>query len=437
MTKHVLLCRVLASAMGAIALLTVGVTAHADDALAYSNADGSKTVELYGRIQGDYRTYSNAAEPSTFEMRRVYLGIKGMFWNTTRYKVAAHLHNVNANGQLGALEDAWLEPVIHPGATLRIGQFYTPFSLEDATSSKYLDFMERASIINQAQSGNDGTDTGVMLYGAPISGMNYWLAHSNGASTNAVNGDVAGGRETLLRGVLDFARLSGQADAVYHLGLDYASGRKPGPVSGASTLSAGGEIGSLRSEARSKFFRPMKLGDIDNDYRRTRKALELAWAHGPLKFQGEIVDENYTGTTLAGMNYDKTVRGQYANFMWMVTGEQYADHYRNGSFGKTDPYRNYAPDHGGWGAWEIGLRYSRLDAGDLNSDAPVGVLKNAAGFATGMHSMTLGLKWIMNPNTRMLFNYSHSRYDQATAGGTGGTQVSSDDAYMMRAQFDF
>ena len=417
------------------------------DAIIFSSADGANTMQLTGRLQADYRAYTNKAEPNTSEMRRVQLGVKGKFWDNVKYNVTAHLNNVGANGATstgiggpGALEEAWLEPMVRKQATLRLGMFYTPFSLEDANSSKYIDFMERPAIINQSQSTNDSTDTGVMLYGMPVDGVAYWLAHTNGASRGVTNANVAGGRETSIRGVMDLARVFEQKGAVYHVGLDYSRGRKPGPVKdaqGKDVLNGGAEIGKIRTEGRSASFKPMKLiwSNADNNYIRTRQALELAWASGPLKVQGEVVSENYEGATLAGIGYNKMLRGHYADLMWMITGEKYADSYSNGSFGSIRPYRNFVSGGEGWGAWEIGLRYSRLDAGDLNSATG---LRNDTGYADGMKTTTLGLKWIMNPNTRMLFNVVHSKYGQPTRGGTAlAAPISSDTAYMMRGQFDF
>ena len=407
-------------------------TGNAKPATAVSNVDPGNTAQLAGRIQVDYRTYSNKADTSTFEMRRVYFGVKGKLWNDFKYDITGHLNDTVGNGGNGALEDAWLELPGNKQATLKIGQFYTPLGLDDANSSKYTDFMERAAIVNQSQSSNDSPDKGAMLYGEPVNGISYWLAYTNGSSLNVVNTNTAGGKETLMRGVVNFAKLFDQKDAVYHLGFGRASGRKP------ADLSASPEIGRIRTEGRSWNFRPMKFTGIDNNYDRKRQDIELAAAYGPFKLQSEIIFENYSGTTLGGIGYDKTVRGQYANFMWMITGEKYADNYGGGSFGNTRPSRNFDLRSGGWGAWEVGLRFSRLDAGDLDSTAPVGVLKNAAGFTSGMKETTLGLKWIMNPNARMMFNYVNAKYDQPTSGSVAGlAPVSSDRAYMMRGQVDF
>ena len=132
------------------------------------------------------------------------------------------------------------------------------------------------------------------------------------------------------------------------------------------------------------------------------------------------------------------MRGRYGNLMWLITGESYADSYSAGFFGNIRPRQNFEFGGGGWGAWEVGLRYSILDTGDLGTAAPAGVLVNAPGFSTGMKETTLGLKWIMNPNTRFLFNYVRSKYDQATAGGVAGLAPRTlDNTYMMRGQFDF
>ena len=74
----------------------------------------------------------------------------------------------------------------------------------------------------------------------------------------------------------------------------------------------------------------------------------------------------------AGMSYDRDIEAYYANLTWLVTGERYADNYRGDRMVRLRPKNNFAPGKTCCGAWELGLRYSKFDAGDFKSSNPAG-----------------------------------------------------------------
>jgi len=154
-----------------------------------------------------------------------------------------------------------------------------------------------------------------------------------------------------MRGVVNFAKLFDQKDAVYHLGFGRASGRKP------ADLSASPEIGRIRTEGRSWNFRPMKFTGIDNNYDRKRQDIELAAAYGPFKLQSEIIFENYSGTTL-GESVMTRRCGSIRQLHVDDHRREVRRQLRRRLFGNTRPSRNFDLRSGGWGAWEVGLRFS-------------------------------------------------------------------------------
>ncbi|MBN2326568.1 MAG: hypothetical protein JXR73_05385 [Candidatus Omnitrophica bacterium] len=89
---------------------------------------------------------------------------------------------------------------------------------------------------------------------------------------------------------------------------------------------------------------------------------------------------------------------------------------------RVKPANNFSLKNGGWGAWEIALRYSYMDL----TDTPVLT-------ATGgkLDDYTLGLNWHLNPNTRVMWNYVHSESSDATSSDQDA------DVIQMRIQFDF
>jgi phosphate-selective porin OprO/OprP len=96
--------------------------------------------------------------------------------------------------------------------------------------------------------------------------------------------------------------------------------------------------------------------------------------------------------------------GGYVEVLYFLTGEYQPYDKIDGVFGRVVPLHNYSWKKGeessGLGAWQIGARYSYLDA---NSKAIQG------GF---VYNFTFGLNWFLNPNVRFQLNYILEHRDQ-------------------------
>ncbi len=91
-----------------------------------------------------------------------------------------------------------------------------------------------------------------------------------------------------------------------------------------------------------------------------------------------------------------------------------------GVLGRVKPLQNFKPGEG-WGAWELAARYSYID---LN-DNPI----NGGRLGT----ITGGINWYLNPNTKFQFNYVHAMVAHPGVGNGNGRA----DAIVVRAQVDF
>ena len=117
----------------------------------------------------------------------------------------------------------------------------------------------------------------------------------------------------------------------------------------------------------------------------------------------------------------------------------------------------------GKGAWELGLRYDQFEVdntsiangtnsnsrfqGSTNNQVAAGLNTSTTnGSVGGAKTYTAGIKWILNPNMRVLLNYSHTKYDYAfrpidVAGlatvNTTINTVDSEDLVMLRTQLSF
>lgn len=424
------------------------------DGFLWETADKSNAIALSGRIQFDYRYFggADALNADTFDIRRAYLGARGKFWDHYEFQVVGDFGGLSgstasvcstptcatatvATTGSSHLDEAYFNVNWWKQARFRFGQFDTPFSLETLMSDRFIDFMERSwgsTFLAQ------GKSRGVMVFGTPTTGLYYGLAYTNhsGKNTNDSN-NTADGKDVTGRLAANIAEMFQAKDAVYHIGAAFSTGH-----------TAVGRAPSARTDARGvTFFNPEAFtGDAVH---RTRYGLEAALAYGPFKLQGEYANANFSGTSVAGERYDRKINTYYLNFAWLLTGEHYADAYANGVFGRLRPKNNFSPRGGSWGAWELGLHYTKWDGTDfpmlaVGSPNPgTGVLIPTATSvpANEAQGWSLGLKWIANPNTRFLLNYHLTKFGSPltiTSSSPSVTATTNDEsAVTMRAQFDF
>jgi phosphate-selective porin OprO/OprP len=112
--------------------------------------------------------------------------------------------------------------------------------------------------------------------------------------------------------------------------------------------------------------------------------------------------------------------------VWNVTGENHNYSNSAGTFGWIKPKQAFSAEKGGLGAWQVGVRYSKLQAGQFAANS---------GFTNGAGAWTYGLTWFLNDNARMMLNYVDTTFN--TPIGAGNSLRSSEKAMMARAQYWF
>jgi len=109
--------------------------------------------------------------------------------------------------------------------------------------------------------------------------------------------------------------------------------------------------------------------------------------------------------------------GFYVYGSWVITGESRPYNRAMGTFGRIHPKENFSWKKGTWGAWEVGVRFSRIDL----DDRPVR--------GGRMNILTGGLNWSLNPFVRVMFNYLRQNISNAPEhDGLGHT-------FTLRLQF--
>ncbi len=431
------------------------VYANFKDGIKFEDGTGNWNLQFNGRVQADYRSFSgDHGNPDTWSIRRARFNTQLGFYQN--YLLRLEIDHSAASTRLvnGYIEANWW-----PQAKIRVGQFKTFKGLENSTTDTYSDFLERSLAYNTFS--DDIYERGAMVYGTPFKGSTYALAVTNG--TGQGNDEALGtnqskdGKDVTLRATINPAQWAGWDKSVTHIGGWYNHGTQATASASAS-----------QTEARGvNFFAPAAF--TGESVERTRYGVETALAQGPVKLQGEYDVSNYQGTAAntnpaATRVYDKDVKAWYAEAMWLVTGENYADSYKDGQFGRILPKNNFELKKNSWGALELGLRYSKFDASDFTivsggcsaastvqaygngTISPTGTCNTASAFtasSTGgivlgsneADAWTLGAKWILNPYTRILMNYVHTKFD--TNINVNGKLSDKEDALTMRAQLDF
>ena len=364
-----------------------------------------------GRAQHDFTLVGNDGDgnvgSSEQQFRRARIYLSGTAWEHWDWKFQFDLEDADDSSM--SIEDAFIKYRGWDAASITVGQRKAPFSLSTLTSSKYITFIERAAptdLFTAEAIGVGGRSPGITLEN---SGQNHTFA--GGFYLMRQRGDAADSGE--------FTDSSGDIVDV-ELGTDSISERKiddgwgftgratwvPIKRSGNQLLHAGAAFGYKHypNKKVNRFrVRPgVSEGDriVDSDGAVAADNfwgmnLEAASIWGPFAASAEYYYGEFDGVGVTG---DTDMEGFYVQGSYFLTGE--SRRYKNGAFSSVkvkDPLGG-----GGWGAWELGLRYSSTDLG-----AGIG--------ADSGDVLTAALNWYVNNNMMFKLNYVKTFCD---SGGT-------------------
>ncbi|MBV9826756.1 MAG: porin [Alphaproteobacteria bacterium] len=416
------------------------------------SADGRNSIYLTGRLHldtGGYLDYHADSKyasvtdlNSGFNARRARLGVTGKFagdWNYTLiydFGGASDGLPPTTGAPVSGIESAFITyNGINKGAfpiAFDLGYMDTPFTLEEATSSNDILFMERASI--QAVASNIFANDFRSAAGVRSNDDRYWAGvyltgPASGASHTTGEQYGAFGRATYQ--VLQTPEYS------LHLGGDVGALLKPPGAPRTITLSDRPE---LRIDPTA-ILSTGPLGTATNPVNGAQVyGVEAAAGWRNLFMQGEYYRIDLDRQGLSSVGFD----GGYVEGSWTVSGEQRKYNPATGAYLGIVPDHPFEPwaDNYGTGAWELVARYSTVD---LNHGAPSAVGAVGGGQQT---VYTVGMNWYPNTNMRLMVDFLHGdikkRFISAASNDTGiaGTPVGASvggnfDALAMRAQFAF
>ncbi|OGW18370.1 MAG: hypothetical protein A3G93_02495 [Nitrospinae bacterium RIFCSPLOWO2_12_FULL_45_22] len=377
------------------------------DGFQVQTVDKSFKMQVGGRVQGDYLGLdNNDTDDSSFTIRRARIFASGDLFKHTDFKGEIDF----GQGNDASLTDGYLNFKYLKWAQLRIGQYKEPFSLEELTSSRYIDFVERSTLNSLVPA----RDIGLMVHSEFLEGtIGYGLGIFNGSGLNQRRDqnddkDIAGRL---------YFRPFAQSESMFLKGLQLATnftvGNQEGGLSTIRTPAARTSIISWASGVKS-------------DDRRTRFGADLAWVIGPFSLKSEYIRADWDNLRLKNRQEDFDIQGWYVTGSIFLTGEEKP--FKEGAFGRLKKVHSFDPQKSGWGAWELLARYDTLRADDDIFDL---------GYATGtdrINAFTVGLNWYPHNMVTVKFNYVHNSYDDNLKELEGDD---SEDLFLTRLQVEF
>ncbi|MEQ1560521.1 MAG: porin [Methyloglobulus sp.] len=431
---------------------------HLDDGLELKTKDGNFKVAINGRMQVDSQVnvndgvvpgcsvvkgFNNDSCTSNqladgVGLRRARLGVEGTFFHDFDYKFEYDF--TRGNGTIGAgVTDAFLRWNYDKAFSVKIGSFKEPFSLEEATSNRFLTFIERNMIVNTFV---DNPNTYKVGIGANYSQERYQIATSfqtepvgaNGASASSINTNGGSNRNNGSgdTGWEANARISGMPwmeskTKFLHVGASgsYVDVNNQFAIDkdGKATNSGGFSfVSALNNNVdRTNILNTGNLTKADGSRRInsfTRFGAETALVYGPWSAQAEYIQTNISGTGYDG----ETLDGYYGYVSYFLTGESRGYKSKTGAWDRLKPNRNFDLRGGGWGAWEVAAGYDYID---LNDGVIQGGRASTAKF---------GLNWYPNSHFRVMSNFVHVLDLNSKQRGFNDADL---DMFEMRAQVDF
>lgn len=360
--------------------------------------------ELRGRIQAEAALVNQSNRNSTIigtvddavGFRRARLGAQGDIGDQVRW-----VSEFDFAGGNVAFKDVYIAVTNLPFLReVQVGNFCEPFSLEGATSSNSITFVERspADVFDPAY------HWGVGMFSYTDNQRTTFQAGIFRSGSNTTGNDISNSNDmqyTARMTALPWYEPGAPGGPrLWHIGgafsqqhaLDNTITYNQGPQS--SLLTDSDDPGS-----------PFQPKITITASQQQLYNLQTALALGPLTIQAEWniadIDQIVGGRVV----FD----GGYVQSSYFLTGEHREYLTKYGCFGPVhvrSPFWRLKGDHGfagGSGAWEVAARFAYTDF--VSSNLP---LINGQQQGSRDAETTLGVNWYLNDNTRVMFNWVHA-----------------------------
>ncbi len=409
-----------------------------DNGFEMKSKDGQFKMAVNGRMQVDSQVNMNqqTAIPTGANttnnlsdgvgLRRARLGVEGTFFKDWDYKFEYDF--TRGNGTTGAgVTDAYIRWNLDKAFSVKVGAFKEPFSMEEATSNRYITFIQRNMMVDTfvdnlntykmgigANYAAERWQTGVSLQTEPVG--------NNGASNTSTNPNGGSNRNNG-SGDTDWevnARVTGlpwmeSKTKFWHVGASGSYMNINNNYLANGTFNNGGMQFTANPNTNVDRTAVLDTGNLTSGVSMTpaarvadhltRFGAETALVYGPFSTQAE-----YIQTDVSGKGYkDEALKGWYGYGSYFLTGESRAYKSKTGAWDRLKPAHNFDMK-GGWGAWEVAAGYDHIN---LNSGVINGGRATTAKF---------GINWYPNSHIRVMMDYIKT-LDIDTQNAAVGTRI--------------
>lgn len=388
-----------------------------------SSADKSNQVRIRGSVQVDNRTFANGqgSVSDSFALKQGRIWLEGYMFKDVFFKI---LPDFAASGDI--LPDAYIDYAYHPSASLLVGKFKTPLSLERLQGDSDGTFLERAfptylasnrDVGVQVHGGFNFTGHGAEKVAGPIDTKNqltyqFGVFNGSGDDGNPNNDapDTNNNKEFVGRIFAHPFQHSGYSWIEgFGLGLAGSYSQTNGQTLKNQATPIGRNTYLNYTKLVSGATVPVSNGDSYRFYP------QAYWYSGPF---GAIAEYVVSSQTLSGKDENGVAtKIKQNNTAWQVLGS-YVLTGEDNSFGSIKPITPFSPLDGKWGAWQLAARYSQLD---VDSDTFVFVDPNKS--ASQARAWTIGANWYLNSNALIRADYEEVSFEGgASNGGNRATE---------------
>jgi phosphate-selective porin OprO/OprP len=376
-----------------------------------ADPSGNFTFKPRGVIEADAGVFSEHEGGYDYsdgtQFRRARIGFEGTALKWWNYRA-----EVDFAGNAVNLTDFYLQYTKIPKTVLTVGQFKVPYGLEANNSDNYNMFLERGMFTNAF--GNAGAERriGIGAAYAPKENIDIGIALSGDNETISRGSGAAPGESWGVNGRATWEPVF-ETGKIIHLGISgyYRSHLKSGDTPDAVRLND-------RPNIRIDGGNIADTGVITNVHSAQYAGVEAAGVLGPLTVAGEAGK-----LWLDRFDADNAhFSGYYGYAAYMLTGE--IRPFKGGNFDRIRPFHDLGS--GGFGAFEIALRYDHIDL----SDTPI--LARAGNEAS---SVTAGINWYFNPYAKLMLNWVRFWGDNTPLDPVG--DKTKGDAFATRLHLDF
>jgi phosphate-selective porin OprO/OprP len=399
-------------------------TAGYRDGFFVDSKDGKYKLKVGGYVQADSRWALDEADNPTvdaFTIRRARLDIRGTVAEWFDFRIMPDFA-----GSSLVLQDAYVDHKFAPWAVLRAGKFKSPVGLDRLQSGSSMTFIERSLVDNLIPN----RDLGLQLYGDFRQGeIGYQLA--------VLNGVVDGGStDTDVNDAVDvaarvFAHPFRNTSVVPLQGLGVGIAGTYGQEQGTA---ASPQLPQFRTSSRNSYFRysadspATAAGTTVADGTHWRVTPQGYYYWGPF---GSLFEYGISSQDLRKGAATATTR----NDAWQVRASYVLT-------GEANTYKGVSPENpfnfggGGWGAWEMALRYANLD---IDGETFTKGFADNTRSVSEIDSITAGVNWWLNRNILWQLNYEHSEFakGKVIAPPSDDKDRDSEDLFLTRIQLLF